>query len=466
MNPYTSNPSLITELVNIFFKHVPETAYCMFPERIFTAWILSPTEKSLDDLMLIYTILALSTVFSPRPEHKTLGIQYSAVSRYACDNRQFSIQLTQSRLILALYYFAINNRNDAYDFCGSALRAASGIKLNLEIDKSSDAFLKTFPFGLTRAGYAECRRRTFWSCYLMDGFNGFFSGHLSFIQPEDVFLRLPCDTRSFEAQHDVQNPFFDASTPLDPNTNWAIGSMGHLIEVSTILGDVMSRIYRSSQRPIPINSSATFKAFHGRASHRLQEWRNTLPAQYRFSPDNLDRSIETGKVGAFMTMHTVYHITGMILNRYIHKSTLGALDIEAYSKTAKQHAECVLVMMEDLARNSNQLFSPAAKFSSPFTGYAIVSAVDIYTAKFKLEEVSTCLTSVTGAQAVLSELAQYWQGAKGQQIVLQRRVIDLTDLVNQRGSPDLVRNGKAEGELEMKEPMERIFDRSYDILYG
>jgi len=160
VNPYTTTPALLTDLIGIFFTHVPATASFMFPEAPFKLWVLSASEKSLDDLMLIYSVLALATVVSPRPEHKALGIQYAAISRNACDSRHFSIQLVQSRLLLCLYYFGINNANDCWDYCGSAIRAASAVRLNLEIDKSPDGSLKegTFPYGLTRAGFAECRR--------------------------------------------------------------------------------------------------------------------------------------------------------------------------------------------------------------------------------------------------------------------------------------------------------------------
>jgi len=160
VNPYTTAPALLTDLIGMFFTHVPATASFMFPEGPFKLWVLSASEKSLDDLMLIYSVLALATVVSPRPEHKALGIQYAAISRNACDSRHFSIQLVQSRLLLSLYYFGINNTTDCWDYCGSAIRAASAIKLNLEIERSPDASLKegSFPYGLNRAGYAECRR--------------------------------------------------------------------------------------------------------------------------------------------------------------------------------------------------------------------------------------------------------------------------------------------------------------------
>ena len=67
MNPFTTHAALVTELVEVFFKYIPETAYCMFPEAPFTSWILSSGEKSLDDLMLVNTVLALGHSILSQP---------------------------------------------------------------------------------------------------------------------------------------------------------------------------------------------------------------------------------------------------------------------------------------------------------------------------------------------------------------------------------------------------------------
>jgi len=300
----------------------------------------------------------------------------------------------------------------------------------------------------------------------VDTFNNFCLGHFNFVHAEDIFLRLPCDDKSFEAQRDVQNPFYDASDPSVPNTNWTVGPMGYVIQVVTILADVMSSIFRSSQRPSSTKSNAAFNVFHARATQRLTEWRASLPTIYQCSVENLGRAIDGGELWTYITLHTVYHTAAMKVNRYIQKSTLGPLEIEAHTNIAKQHAECVLVMMEDLTRNPNQRNSAMGRLSSPFSGYAIISAVDIFTSKFKLENVPTVLASVAGAQAIVTELAMYWYGAKGQQAILQKRVFDLTELTNRRGGLGFVRNRDVEGELEMREPLEKMFERSYDCFYA
>lgn len=486
VNPFTAHPALATDLLSIFFKHIPDTTYCMFPEGPFKLWVLSPSEKSLDDLMLIYTILALGTVFSTSPEHKAFGVQYASISRYACDHRQFSIQLVQSRSLLALYYFALNNTNDSWDFCGAAMRAASGMKLNIEMEKSEDANLKVFPYGLNRAGYAECRRRTFWSCYLMDRSNGFCSGHLSVINPEDVFLRLPCDTKSFEAQADVQNPYFDASTPPIQNVNWTIGSMAYLINVSSIWGDVMASIYRTCQRPISLSPSSTFTEFHDKSLRRLHQWKESLPPCYQFSAESLRRAAETGKLGTYMTMHTVYHTTAILLHRYIQKSTLTAAQVSHHTSSAKLHAEDILSIMDTLSGcrsitspvSVNKIVSAATKFSSPLVGYAIVSAVDVLTARFKLATIPSRLASFTGAQSILAEIAVFWQSAKNQQALVLQRVGELADLTTGKDAhgtigalgfklyDHAVGRENADGIYEMREALEKAFSRDYDLFYA
>lgn len=484
-NPFAVQPALVTELVDIFFKHVPETAYCIFPESAFKSWALSNSEKSLDDLMLIYTVLAIGTVFSMKTDRKPYGMQYSAISRYACDNRPFTIQLVQSRLLLSLYYFANNAPEDSWDYCGAALRAASGLKLNLEMEKCEDAFHQTYPYGLTRAGYAESRRRTFWSCYVMDRFKGFCTGHLSIIHPEDVFLRLPCDSKSFEMQADVQNPFFDLSMTTIPNKNWTVGSMAYLINVSTIWGDVMANIYRASHSPHPI-PAYTWQTFHDSANRRLLAWKDSLPSYYTFSPENLRRADNNGKLGTYITMHTVYHTTMMKLHRYIQVSTLNSSKLAHHTSIARKHAEILLAIMETLA--AHPVSPPASPtnqhharkwFSSPFAGFGIVSAIDILSSKLKPGEVGERLATFSGAESILAELAHFWVASKNQHALIKQRMCDWREIsksITEAGGANtvafkfgqfgaLVRE-TSEGVLNMREPIEKTYPREFDCLYA
>lgn len=475
VNPVNTHPAMVTELVSIFFKQVPETVSSMFPQGAFRSWMLSGSEKSLDDLMLVYSVLAISALSSKRPDHKALHAQYIIIARYACDNRPFSIQLVQSRLLLSLYYFAVNNSNDAWDFCGSALRAASGLKLNVEMENSEDARLQTFPYALGRHGFAECRRRTFWSCWLMDRFTGFCSGQISMLNAEDIFLRLPCDDNSFERQIDAQNPLYDISTPAVSISKWTIGPMAYLINIATIWEDVMANINRSSQRRAPA-TSASFGAFYEATSRRLLAWNASLPSALIFSSENARKMTENN---IFITMHTLYHTTAMKLNRYVQISNLNAAQHHHHVAAAEHHAQALLSIADTLvASRSSVPSSPVsynhhapAHLSSPFVGYGIVCAIDILSARFTLSEVPGRLASFSGAQSVLAELAMLWQSAKNQQAAVLERVRDMAEL-NTQGTATSFRFGilrkmeRGEARFEMREGLERMFGRDFDCIYG
>ncbi|KAI9647388.1 hypothetical protein NHQ30_003773 [Ciborinia camelliae] len=468
IDPFLSTTEISDEILAVFFTHVPETAYCMFPRNTFTSWARFNREKSLNDLMLIYSILALGAAFSPKSSHRHMSARYASIARFACDSRQVGIQLVQARLILAFYYFTINNPNDSWDFCGSAVRAATGLKLNIEIEKSEDAYLKTFPFGLNFSGYAECRRRTFWSCYIMDRFNGFGSGHMSMIDSKHVYLRLPCDENSFENQVNVQNPIFDPSSPISHNYPRTFGPMAYLINVLTIWGDAMSNLYSNSQQSRP-SKSTELTDFCQTTIDRLSAWKSTLPNCYGVSAEALERLPGAGELGTYLTMHAVYHTTFMKLNRYVQPYNPDDPELLRRVFRAEEHAKDLLDMMNIVANRREFICmrSPSSnapiKFSSPFVAYAIVSAIDILSAKVSRASIPSIIHSFSGSRSVIAEIAQFWQTAKTQETLVVQRVTELQEIERMNWSSSAKELGN--GTFGMREPLEKTFSRENDCIY-
>jgi hypothetical protein len=264
--------------------------------------------------------------------------------------------------------------------------------------------------------------------------------------------------------------------------NWTMGSMAYLINVSTIWGDVTAKIYRNSQRPIPLPSNTGFITFYESATRRLHEWKESLPSCYTFSAENLKRASNNGKLGTFMTMHTAYHNTTMKLNRYVPKSTLSSSQLAHHVSIAEHHAESLLVIMNTLSSRSSTPPSPderrsaPAKFSSPFCGYSIVSAIDILTAKLSVASIPARLTSFSGAQSVLAELSVFWQSSRNQQALVLQRIRDLAELASTRDEQggagtigfslgSIVRE-VGEGIFEMRDAIEKTVSRDYDCIYN
>ena len=297
----------------------------------------------------------------------------------------------------------------------------------------------------------------------MDRYNGFCSGHLSFLNKEDLFLRLPSDRKSFDSQIETQNAYFSPSSPVVNSNIWTVGSMAHLINISTIWGDVVANIYRTSQRCSTVIPDPSFVSFYENTMQRLHDWKSSLPPSYQFSATNLDHAADTGRMGIYMTMHSLYHNTAMKLNRYIRKSSLSPAQVEHHHRLARQHAEDVLVMMDILvARQAGSPVTPSHilggpnKMSSPLVGFVIVSAVDILTARCRRESISHLLASFAGAHSTIAKLATFWQSSKHHLALVSQRSSDIRDFMN---------SGDRAETCEMREPIEDMFERAYDSFY-
>lgn len=169
-NPYQVDPDVTMHYMETYFVHINAATYRIFPRKHFLHWVKNETVKSSNDLMLIYTILAMGSVFSSRNERNQEGSLFSKIAGYAVEKNHgnYSLQLVQSRLLLAFYHFSTGDTAKAWDYGGMGFRVASGLKLNLEEGATEIIEDEIMEYGLNRHALAECRRRTFWSAYMMD----------------------------------------------------------------------------------------------------------------------------------------------------------------------------------------------------------------------------------------------------------------------------------------------------------
>lgn len=481
-NPFDTDRKTSLGLLEIFFAHISGSTYCFLPEHHFRRWVCDESQrKSRDDLVLIYAVLAMATTYTTpdRDDMKTKGSEYAAIARYAGTGREFSLQLVQTRLLLSLYYYAINIFHEAWDYSGGALRTALGMNLNLEL---SDAELQSAPtvYNLNKNGYAECRRRTFWSCYLMDHFTGFCNNALSTISPEDIFLRVPAKTKHFESQSDLLGPFFDSARIPIPDVLENAGVMAYLVNICSLWGDVRANIYRSSQASASITAEP-FSTFYANINMRLDAWRTSLPENLKFTPENLDSKLNLGISGPFTTMHSIYHVTRVKLNRYLKQESVSTYQLEQSIRLAYQHSNAIFQLADIAAsRTSRMTNSPAAQrpFSSLYTGFAVLVAVDVMTAKGYLSEIPALRRRLEGAKRIIDELANFWFCARKQQFMLAQRVEMLNGLERGGGGwnatngtsrasalGDEVIVDKERGVYEMKTAMDATAKGSDDCIY-
>jgi hypothetical protein len=487
-DPYDLDARLTMHLLDLYFLHAGRATYGMFPRRPFTTWVETHREKGQDFLMLLYSVLAMGSVFSADPDKRNLGKRFAAVAAYATEKRfgKFTLQLCQSRLMLALYNFARGKSQEAWDFCGAGLRAISALKLNTEEGVKELSDTTTDPdYGFDRPTLEECCRRTFWSGFLMDvsstaftatttldlilqqRYNGFCGGTLCFINMEDTFLRLPSPENLYEASTPCESPFFDfdmlsrQALPGPP-----LGHMAYLTLISAIWGDVLTFTSRSVHRP-DVGYERIYETFYAKTYERLDTWLVMLPPNLHYTAPNLDTSIIEGFSGTFISLHALYHTTIIRLNRHVRVRALPVDKLVRNIDHSLRNASHFLNMMHSLAAPNRQRRLPlntAADFlfSTPFPGYALMLAVDVISAVGAKSTLPNLVETLGATVSCIEELANFWASARTQHKAITNRVKQLTDIMIQEQQG--VRNGSYGQFWRILDGMETAFGND-DIIY-
>ncbi|KAJ9639890.1 hypothetical protein H2199_006123 [Coniosporium tulheliwenetii] len=430
-DPYEADPGLVDHLLDMYFTHINAATYCMFPRPHFTSWARKAKHKTSDERMLLHTVLAMGSVFSPDAKAKHAGKQFAGLAATAVTKRlgKFSLQLVQARLILCLYNFSRGKLREAWDMCGSALRAMSAMKLNSEYgvrDFPDDAELD---YGFDRVTLEECRRRTFWAAFLMDRYNGFCGGTSCIVVIEDIFVRLPCRLELYEQCAPNETSLFD-NTLLQYPPSESCGPMACLSLASAIWGEVLSHTTRNTHLPTP-RYEGIYEDFYALTNQRLAGWMAFLPSKLQFTQRNLEAAMQDIYAGTFVSLYAVYHAAAMRLNRHARPSALPRHKVERNISHTIFDAENFLQVMAWLAQANRKrdIGRDDFVFSTPFPGYVFLQAVDVLTAGGRLVDLPGRLQAIHASLKTLHELTRFWASAKAQLKTIQGRLDVLAKIV-------------------------------------
>ena len=186
--------TLLLKLIEIYFTHVNNQTYGFLHRSTFLRQI---EEGKVPD-GLLYSICAISARFSPAhapplPRHSTGETPaYHAGEPYAIEARKLAlqefdkvtVQNVQTLLLLALHDFGGKKGQKAWMFAGMAIRMASALRLNREVDgdtigdENTSGEESQLSYGIQEIRASsrekiswterEVRRRTFWACFIMD----------------------------------------------------------------------------------------------------------------------------------------------------------------------------------------------------------------------------------------------------------------------------------------------------------
>lgn len=169
-DPYLYDPEATMRFLELFFAQSAREVSIMFPRDAFTRWVRQCREKCQRECMVLYAVLALGSIFAQNEFSSFAKICVDragqAVSRI---DGKFSLTLIQARLLVAGYNHLIGKDSTGWDLSGSALRVISAMRLNNEegCGEDLDEFTRRY-YSFSSEQLRECRRRTFWTAFLVD----------------------------------------------------------------------------------------------------------------------------------------------------------------------------------------------------------------------------------------------------------------------------------------------------------
>ena len=157
------------------------------------------------------------------------------------------------------------------------------------------------------------------------------------------------------------------------------------------------------------------------------------------------------------------HYLGM--HRNICGTHLTSSTIAYRVKDAIDHAHQLLQVVKAIAESPlpkrdlvSNLSTNQFAFSSPFVGYAILTALDCLTAAGSVEFYEDTMTIMGQSLAVVEKLSQVWASAKGQSQLIRRRIQTLMDAVNSKQSHD-------KSAWKCRYPLDPSLGQGYDVFY-
>ncbi|KAF2199572.1 hypothetical protein GQ43DRAFT_398433 [Delitschia confertaspora ATCC 74209] len=395
--------------------------------------LLRIRDRTLEPWMA-WAILALAIRFVKEPP-LPFKTQTDASNAFAAHARQIlqsdletpSISRVQALLMLTGHDWGAGNGRRAWIYLGMAIRLVEVMDLCQEPALPKDRLP-------TRDEFidAEIRRRTAWTCFLMDSLLSGGKGRKRSLEASDMNIQLPCERESFVFGEPVCTEQLDGRLRM-PALSLPVGELG-IIAYSMRAANIWGKVARWAcsdviNAQLPWSSASQFQGL----IRDLEEWKKTLPTRLQYDLFALHSHNAVDQGQAFCYMHCIHFMSYMFLHRaYLpvlgphtgadeaSKSYSENKDAwKSWQKTCRtklfKEATMVLDMLEEM-RTFGVYF---LRGLVPWIGFTIYTAVGVMlysynfpSAEEELDFAEKAKSRVIQGSLFLKEMKQQWPMAE------------------------------------------------------
>nr|RBQ83935.1 hypothetical protein FVER53263_11663 [Fusarium verticillioides] len=339
--------------------------------------LIAIRERRLDPL-LVWAMLAITVRFSQAapPGYAT---QVEASNTFAAHTRSLVLSLVdqptvhraQVLLMLTGHSWGAGEGRRAWVYLGMAVRMAQVLGLFEEP-----------PPATTREDFieAEERRRTAWTCFLMDSLLSGGKGRDRMLSGDKMRIQLPCESDSFNFGQIVLCERLDGSMP-DGAMGTVHGSLG-IVANSMRVADVWGAVAkwactRHDNTVPPWQPQSEFQMLLS----RLKLWKNSLPERLRYELFLLRAHSVSNQGQAYCYMHCIYFMSVIFLYRSylpeveMQKARVGDKDWDQWSTWSSKELEKVAEQVCDMLQEIRAFGLYFLRGLVPWIGFTIYTAV-------------------------------------------------------------------------------------------
>ncbi|RKF57850.1 putative transcriptional regulatory protein PB1A11.04c [Erysiphe neolycopersici] len=233
-----------------------------------------------------------------------------------------SIENVQALLMLGLYEWSQTRGLSAWLNVGMAIRLAFSLGLAYIDDpghRSSYDSRTPLPSTHPREGAMEkeVRRRTLWSCFIMDRMLSAGRNRPTMITIDKLAVQLPCSDDQFLFVHNGPTSFLSPRwmTPNEKNDPAQDeGVLSCYLRLVGIFGDLSEWLHtggRKVETLPPWDEASKFFSLR----ERLKAFYDGLPPSLTFNEANLSAHIEKRNATTYSSLHTLYSLSIIVLHR-------------------------------------------------------------------------------------------------------------------------------------------------------
>ncbi|KAH0843182.1 putative transcriptional regulatory protein PB1A11.04c [Fonsecaea pedrosoi] len=283
------------------------------------------------DMAMAWAILTLASRYSPTPG--CFGSPLEA-SNFFSQRASRAVQLritspslpqVQALLLLTGHKWGAGDGKSAWIYLGIAVRMVQMLGLCAETSNasSSDSSASASEAFIL----AEERRRTAWTCFLMESLLSGGGSRARILRSEDMTIQLPCEDEAFvfgtPVRCELFNDAYKYSSEERSDTRTSPSILAYTVRVADIWGHVARWASCGDDNPAaqsPGKSDRESRAYSLVSS--LEHWKATLPARLRYSLFSLQAHSVLEQGQGFCYMHCIYFMALIFLHRH-HLPHLG-----------------------------------------------------------------------------------------------------------------------------------------------